>query len=63
MIILITKQFYNDMHKQYELLVDFAVDEETGQDVIVPCLHPHQLGGKFDCEIGEWAIYDKYISI
>ena len=34
MIILITKQFYNNRHKEYELIVDYAIDEDVCLDEI-----------------------------
>lgn len=39
-----------------ELLVDYAVNPETGMNVCVPNQHPSTLGGKWDNDIGEWVI-------
>ena len=41
-----------------ELLVDYALDEETLQQIVVPCVHPSELGGIFDVELGEWYLHD-----
>ena len=41
-----------------ELLVDYALDEETLQQIVVPCVHPSELGGIFDVELGEWRLHD-----
>ena len=41
-----------------ELLVDYARDEETLQQIVVPCVHPSELGGIFDVELGEWRLHD-----
>ena len=41
-----------------ELLVDYALDEETLKPVVVPCVHPSELGGIFDVELGEWHLHD-----
>lgn len=61
MIICVCKQF-EVMGKdrrgtgKFELLVDYAVDIETGINVIVPNTHPAALGAKWDSEIGEWVL-------
>ena len=41
-----------------ELLVDYALDEKTLKPVVVPCVHPSELGGIFDVELGEWRLHD-----
>ena len=61
--ILITKMFPildNDGFTtgKEELLVDYALDEETLQQIVVPCVHPSELGGIFDVEFGVWYLPD-----
>jgi len=61
MIICITNMFPvvdrrgNDTGRK-ELLVDYAVDDDTGRVVIVPNLPPAQLGCKWSPEYGEWVL-------
>ena len=35
-----------------ELLIDYALNEKTLKPVVVPCVHPSELGGRFDVELG-----------
>ena len=63
MIILITGMF--DMYEnniptgKKEFLVSHGVDEETMENICLPCVPPNQLEGSyFDDEIGEWCLYD-----
>ena len=39
-----------------ELLVDFAFDQDTLKQVVVPCVRPEQIGAKFNTDISEWVI-------
>ena len=41
-----------------ELLIDYALNEKTLKPVVVPCVHPSELGGIFDVELGEWRLHD-----
>jgi hypothetical protein len=41
-----------------ELLVDRAFMEDTGKPVIVPHVHPTELGAVFDPAFGEWVIHE-----
>ena len=41
-----------------ELLIDYALNEKTLKPVVVPCVHPSELGGRFDVELGEWYLPD-----
>lgn len=61
MLILITNNFpvLDSMGFEtgrYELLVDFAVDTNTGRNVCVPNEHPRNLGGVYDKVLQEWVI-------
>lgn len=66
MLVLICKEFKieNDSSPlriespETELLVDYAIDSETMETVVVPCEHPQKLGAHFDYRIGEWVILD-----
>jgi len=42
-----------------ELLVDYAIDEDSGKTITVPNVNPKFLGATFDEEIGEWIITNK----
>lgn len=39
-----------------ELLVDYAVDEDTGQSIVLPNEHPSKLGARFHAVLGEWVL-------
>ena len=41
-----------------ELLIDYALNEKTLKPVVVPCVHPSELGGRFDVEFGVWYLPD-----
>lgn len=61
MLVLICKNFlkydkYGASNGNTELLVDYAVDYETGKKVVVPCDHPWALGAVLDRDLGEWVI-------
>lgn len=62
MIILICKMFKKKVNGVYtnkeELLVDYAIDMDTGLSVIVPNINPQELGGRFNFEMGEWVLED-----
>lgn len=60
-IILITNKFPTTDERGFptgrtETLVDYAIDEETGKHVVVPCDHPLNLGAKLDLGLGEWVL-------
>lgn len=38
--------------------VDHGIDLDTGRTVVLPELHPKELGAKFNDELQEWVIYD-----
>ena len=62
MIILICKMFKKKVDGKYtneeELLVDYAIELESGRSICVPCEHPSKLGGKFYSQLGEWVLED-----
>ena len=39
-----------------EFTIDHAFNESTMEAVVVPSVHPLQLGGKFDTTIQEWVL-------
>jgi hypothetical protein len=39
-----------------EFVVSHGVDEDTFENVCLPCEHPKNLGAKFDQNIGEWVL-------
>jgi hypothetical protein len=45
----------NYSHKNIEL-VDYGYDTETYQTVILPPVHPVELGAHIDSNLGEWVI-------
>jgi hypothetical protein len=56
-VILITKKEYNKTLRKEELFVDHAIDENTLEEVILPC-SPIQCfkDAYFDRKIMEWVI-------
>lgn len=36
-----------------------GINANTGETVIMQCVHPSQLGAVFNSEVGEFVIYDK----
>lgn len=61
MIILITGTFKVYDLKGYwtgewENVVDYGVDSETLQPVVLPNIHPSLLGATIDQALGEWVI-------
>ena len=41
-----------------EFVASHGVDEATGREVVLQCVHPHQLGAVFDAGIQEWVLYN-----
>lgn len=51
-----TRDKYGIPTGQTELLADYAIEEETGKTVVVPPVHPAELGAMFDRDRQEWVI-------
>jgi len=60
MILLITKYFETlDAYMAYgkkELLVDYGIDLETGQTVVLPNITPKEIGAVFDVTYNEYIL-------
>lgn len=39
-----------------KLIVSHGINEQTMRDVILPQVHPRDLGASFSHEMGEWVI-------
>lgn len=56
-LVLITKEFIvNEKTEDTEILVDYALDMDSLQPVIVPNDKPENLGARFSTLIGEWIL-------
>ena len=63
-LILVTGEFevvddYGNPTGRTEVLVDYAINSDTLETVVVPNVPPSELGAKYDHDIGEWAIDGK----
>jgi hypothetical protein len=63
MIVLVTGYFrkYDNSGRptgNREFGVSHGIDMDTMENVVLPQLHPRQLGARFDYELGEWIIDD-----
>lgn len=58
MIILITTYHVNRYTREKSLIVSHGFRADTGETVVLPQVHPREVGGVFDTEIGEWVIRD-----
>jgi hypothetical protein len=61
MILLITKYFetldtYGFPTGEKELLVDYGIDLETDQTIVLPNIHPKEIGGEFDKTYNEYIL-------
>jgi hypothetical protein len=62
MILLITGWFpvYDKIGKTGEKVfgVDYGINLDTGATVVLPEMHPRELGATFNDQIQEWVLYD-----
>ena len=42
-----------------EFVASHGVREGSGAPVILPQIHPRELGARFDAELGEWVLDDE----
>ncbi|MEN6379129.1 MAG: hypothetical protein ABFD15_06080 [Methanofastidiosum sp.] len=54
-IIVIVNDF-KEKDEHYNKLINYAFNEDTLEAVILPSVHPSQIGAKFDRDIGEYIL-------
>lgn len=58
MIMLITTAIKNKQTNKLETVVDYGVDVGTGRNVVLPAVHPSDLGAVIHEGSGEYVIED-----
>ena len=56
MILVITFNEIDEDTGKLELLASHGVNPATGRNVVLPNVHPRQLGARIDGQIGGWVI-------
>ncbi len=59
MILLITTTEFDKNVGAKTPIVSHGIDEETGKSVVLPCVHPADLGAVYDKERREWILPDR----
>lgn len=62
MILIITTTERNRLTGFPRLIVSHGIDLETDLTVILPNVHPEEIGAKIDLNTGEYVLYNKPVS-
>lgn len=59
MIIVVTTEIQDKTTRKWEIVADFGVDEATGRNVVLPAVHPSDLGAKYNDDMGEYVMEEE----